>query len=386
MGRLYSPSADQLLNKSFRIKSNTSSNEKCPDQDNPDLNLSFNESLNMLNDLREHLLTIDSTKKTPPVTEVLEGGYLHLDHESKVNSKSNPSNECYNDKAKLDKGIQVNIDNLIDSSVYYKKCLYLEKRISVLIRDISLLHEKIRSDKKAFEESLDLIRSESEKYQQNNVDLAAKLQTLEEILRFKQNLKHNPINTMKSHTKNSTCKVGLVADSHGKGLSQLLTSKSSHKVFSFIKPGARSSEVLNTDVSDCNVRIILAGANDVYCNESKIFLRKLKEVLAVSPWLKTIICTIPLRYDLPSWSIVNKEIRRVNSEITTLIKHFKNVFTIDLEGIGRRFHTQHGQHLNFLGKTYLNDRIMDILSTCVLNSKDKTKNLVALPWKIQRTQ
>lgn len=77
------------------------------------------------------------------------------------------------------------------------------------------------------------------------------------------------------------------------------------------------------------------------------------------------MCSVPLRYDLPSWSYVNAEVRKANEEIQTVCKYFKTVHYLDLGKIGRRFHTNHGLHLSRLGKMDVTDRILEIVNETV---------------------
>jgi hypothetical protein len=150
----------------------------------------------------------------------------------------------------------------------------------------------------------------------------------------------------------------VIADSHGRGLSELLSLKACYPTTGLVKPGARSSEIFNTKLFDSKIYIILAGANDVYHNETTKFLSGLKNFLASHTKVKTILCTMPYRYDLPSWSHINKEIKDANSKILELCHPFGNVKVVDIGGLGRRFHTYHGLHLNVFGKSHLCERIL----------------------------
>ena len=186
---------------------------------------------------------------------------------------------------------------------------------------------------------------------------------------------------VKTRKPTNVTDVYVLADSHGRGLSQHIITNSSLKVSSTIKPGAKSNFILNTNLSENKLCVILAGANDVYCNESTSFLKTLHHLLASCPGAHTIICTIPRRHDLPSWSAVNVEIKRVNYKIRNLCKVFKNMMIIDLENLGRRFHSRHGMHLNSLGKRFISDDIIKIARSFKekMKKEEKGEETIALP-------
>lgn len=90
--------------------------------------------------------------------------------------------------------------------------------------------------------------------------------------------------------------------------------------------------------------------------------RRLQEMRGTN----VIVFSIPRRYDLASWSCVNKEVDRANEEISKACKYFNYV---DLSKLGHRFHTNHGLHLNMLGKRFVIDKIVELM--CKLNLTKK---------------
>ena len=183
--------------------------------------------------------------------------------------------------------------------------------------------------------------------------------------------------------RNKNKSIKNFADSHGKGLTSLLREKSSLTIFGLIKPGAKIHDILSSAVSEIDMTkapdfvVLLAGSNDVYCNEGKRNVNTIRHFLATHTYINTIVCTTPMRYDLPKWSAINVEIDRVNAEIMHFQKTFKNLFVLDIHNIGRRFHTPHGLHLNQLGKTLICDQILSI----VKDFPHKTQKIIALPWE-----
>ena len=167
----------------------------------------------------------------------------------------------------------------------------------------------------------------------------------------------------------------------------MIGAKISGRVLGLIKPNAKASVILINKTAQIHdnspvslLRIILAGANDIYCNESENYLRTLRSYLGTNFCSNIILCTIPQRYDLPFWSVVNKEIRYVNQKIKNLQKIFKNLYIVDISNLGKQFHTRQGIHLNSWGKSYLCNRVMEIYS--VLNTKVLECNTesIYLPW------
>lgn len=159
----------------------------------------------------------------------------------------------------------------------------------------------------------------------------------------------------------------IVSDSHGRGVGRLLEENFSTANTFRMKPGLCFEEVTNgvTDEKRCNL-VLVAGANDVYKNESINFLLRLYAML---PLLsvnnkRVIIATIPLRYDLPSWSCVNKEIRKVNKKIRFMCCQYKNIRIASLDDFSVEFFGKPGKpgiHLNQPGKFKLTRLINSFL-------------------------
>jgi hypothetical protein len=159
--------------------------------------------------------------------------------------------------------------------------------------------------------------------------------------------------------------IKLFADSHGRNIT-LQTGRDLNCSFqSIIKPGAKFESVTSDCIRECDnfnsndCVIIMAGSNDVACNESRNLLRSLKKKLAELRHTNVMLVNLPHCYDLPNWSIVNLEIDKVNVGLGKLAKFFPKLTIIDVSKLGRRFHTSHGRHLNILGKRILSDTIIN---------------------------
>lgn len=71
--------------------------------------------------------------------------------------------------------------------------------------------------------------------------------------------------------------------------------------------------------------MFLAETNDVARNERKDLIRALRMRIDSLRCSNVIVCSVPHRHDLPSWSCVNAEVGRTNEEFAIICKYFKNV-------------------------------------------------------------
>jgi hypothetical protein len=150
-----------------------------------------------------------------------------------------------------------------------------------------------------------------------------------------------------------------------------------------IKPGAKACNILTNVNNHGKVAILMLGSNDVYANEANNLIRVLKKYLYTNIHSDTILCTIPTRYDLPRWSIVNNEIRKTNTRLVKLSKVFKKVTILDISNLGTKFHTFHGQHFNRMGKMYIRDGIVELLVKIIEKGKLETGKPITLALTIQ---
>ena len=190
--------------------------------------------------------------------------------------------------------------------------------------------------------------------------------------------------------------VSVLADSHGKGLCPILKSLGVENILGIIKPNATLSAILDTDVSNTintqkteainQIKVIIAGANDIYHNNANTYLKYLKRYLIKHSNERIIVYTFPTRYDLPKWSIINKEISKVNGIIKGLKSKGKYFQVIDIENIGRRFHTTHGLHLNHLGKRYMCERLVAEINDMCKDLGNLAEQKIPLMWKKQENQ
>ncbi|XP_039291280.1 uncharacterized protein LOC111052169 [Nilaparvata lugens] len=181
-------------------------------------------------------------------------------------------------------------------------------------------------------------------------------------------------------------KIRCFSASQGRRVSNIIRSKSDYRVSHMMKPGAKFDKVTEecegicSDLDKKDLVVIIAGTNDVACNEADNFIRLYKRRLEGLQHTNVSIFSVPHRHDLPSWSCVNKEIRRTNERLEKLSKHFSNVHFTDLSSLGPRFHTSHGLHLNYRGKKYISEIILDIAAS--IGTRPKSTNPTVFPVSV----
>lgn len=161
-------------------------------------------------------------------------------------------------------------------------------------------------------------------------------------------------NKTNSKIKCTPVNVHIFGDSQGRGVSTELAGISNHRVSSMIYPGAKFEDVTssstNTKLNSDDFVVFFGGTNDVSRNEGKMLLTSLNRRLREHQGSNIVVLSVPHRYDLPPWSCVNTLIRDINNSMRKRCSLFDNCKFIDISSLGRRFHTNHGLHLNHLGK------------------------------------
>lgn len=90
-----------------------------------------------------------------------------------------------------------------------------------------------------------------------------------------------------------------------------------------------------------------------------------------------VIVDLPLRHDLESWSCVNEEIRRTNSQLKELSCEYPNVDFVEASSAERHLHTRHGMHFNSRGKRWLALKISKVVNKENVNPEtDKEYSMI----------
>jgi hypothetical protein len=126
-----------------------------------------------------------------------------------------------------------------------------------------------------------------------------------------------------------------------------------------------------------DVIVLQGGSNDVYCNNAKVAILQIRKFCEVANNTNIIIVDIPHRYDLGKNSIVNKEIQAYNRKLKNVSKHFNRV-TILESSLDREAFTQHGRHLNRLGKRLTAKQIAVKIYGLI---EEKGIKVISLEWK-----
>jgi hypothetical protein len=172
------------------------------------------------------------------------------------------------------------------------------------------------------------------------------------------NILENEMNDVNNH------KIMVVGDSHLRAsairIGEYLGKKI--KVCGMIKPDASIVDMVIKSgmnymcLTKKDVIVFLGGSNDVYRNNSVTALTQIVKFCGVVNNTNIIVLDIPHRYDLDNNSIVNKEIQTFNRKVRKITKHFNDVSILEVS-FNREAFTQHGLHLNRLGKCLIAKQI-----------------------------
>jgi hypothetical protein len=123
--------------------------------------------------------------------------------------------------------------------------------------------------------------------------------------------------TWVANTKKSKSRVTVLNDSHSKGCTMKINTylRDKFRTVGWIKPGALTKEILDRPTVDLvnlkksDVIVLIAGANDVYKNNSNEALMKIIKFIQNNSNTNLVILGIPLRHNLVENSCVNKAIQ-----------------------------------------------------------------------------
>lgn len=175
------------------------------------------------------------------------------------------------------------------------------------------------------------------------------------------------LNKKRKETERPIKKVLVVADSHGRGIQNMLQTYLEDKsvnVTSFIKPGAGLLEIVKgihdktANFTQEDVVVLLGGTNDIGGSVpvQYVITQALECFIPLSKKLKIIVNCIPPRLDKPE---LNRDIIQANKFIHQFINKVtnKNSKNISINFLENKLQSQHynrsGLHLNHLGKQSL---------------------------------
>lgn len=166
-----------------------------------------------------------------------------------------------------------------------------------------------------------------------------------------------------STTKN---KILILADSHGRGLGNLLRSEMQEKyeVTSIFHPNARLHQVtsdlrkLTISYSNKDFVIVMGGTNDIENSTTTSYGMTVQEVINSTKNTNLILVTIPPRYDKYFPENLNW---KLNSTIAKCSHDSSHTLIINFSEFDRNDFTRHGLHLNYNGKLKLIHKLKEAI-------------------------
>ena len=192
--------------------------------------------------------------------------------------------------------------------------------------------------------------------------------------------------TMQVSPSCSRNKVLIIGDSHVRGLSEKIRN---HLNIPFIvsgitKPNADTKSITSTshfaaeNLTEKDLLIFYGGTRDISRNETSIRLKALKAFAHRTIHTNVLLLEAPHRHDLPPFPCVNTEFIRFNKRLHSLATTFNHVKVISIP-LDRRFHTNHGLHLNKQGKEWVPSNFVKEIPN--LHLPDYSTPPIRLPWR-----
>ncbi|KAG8245585.1 SUMO1 sentrin specific peptidase 8 [Homalodisca vitripennis] len=164
-------------------------------------------------------------------------------------------------------------------------------------------------------------------------------------------------------TKKSKSNLIILADSHGRDLGRLIEQKTTLNVCSFVKPGAKFSQVtkevkdLTAELEPSDYLLVLAGTNNIQTTGIDTLMNDITKLVNDFQHINLILSTIPMRHDLPQLDL---KISIINSKIERLAENFPNLQLLPLHLLPRHVFTAHGLHFNMKGKARIADMVFKL--------------------------
>jgi hypothetical protein len=187
----------------------------------------------------------------------------------------------------------------------------------------------------------------------------------------------------KKHKKEH--KVVLLGDGHGKGLATRLSDilKTNFEVIGYAKPNSKVKTLINpvpayvSKLTNKDVIIFVGVSNDIDGNCIERSLSDIQQFVTKNGHTNIIMGEIPKRYDTIEFSTVNQKIRTYNRILKKYSKsntHLNIMETMQ----ERKYYTNHGFHLNALGKDELCLKLRVIIDRIFMSN---TVLPISLKWE-----
>ncbi|PNF15767.1 hypothetical protein B7P43_G17145 [Cryptotermes secundus] len=189
----------------------------------------------------------------------------------------------------------------------------------------------------------------------------------------------------KNQQSNNTCNmvkskkhsVLILGDSHAKRSADLIMNELSKEfgVIGIVKPGARSSDILNTNIdkrmTKNDIVVVWAGTNDIGKDRAKEGINNVINFIERTSHTNILIMEAPHRHDLADWSCVNREVIRFNRLLAKRMKSYQHAAICSMD-LGRQHFTKHGLHMNKEGKVKMCQQIAKLVKLKVGERVNRT--------------
>jgi len=203
-----------------------------------------------------------------------------------------------------------------------------------------------------------------------------------------QKLKQETTKTSVSSTGRRN-KIFIIGDSHVRGISERIHNYLTvpFTVTGITKPNANTESITSPshfvakNLTKKDLLIFYGGTKYVSRNEAIKGLRSLKVFAHRTINTNVILLEGPHRHDLPPSSCVNNEVTLFNNRLHSLVTTFNHVKVLSMP-TERRFHTNHGLHLNKQGKDWIARNLVKEIGN--LHLQDKSTPPIMLPLRYKR--
>ena len=158
--------------------------------------------------------------------------------------------------------------------------------------------------------------------------------------------------------------------------------KDKYDVQGLVIPGAGAGITANTANSDImnltkiGAVIFCGGANNIAKNNSKMALRHIRNFIKSNNHTNIILVSVPHRGDLMQSSCVNNKIRSFNRKLMKSVTAYQHASILEMVS-DRKLFTNHGLHLNGLGKEMLFKQRVSLTYAILDQKKDPP---ITLRW------
>jgi hypothetical protein len=151
-----------------------------------------------------------------------------------------------------------------------------------------------------------------------------------------------------------------------------------------VKPSATLNYITSSETSELrklsksDVVVLCGGTLDIARNDSMQGLASISRFVENLDHTNVVVVDAPHRFDLDTFSCVNKEVITFNRKLQKILKHYNHASQIHLP-MEREHFTKHGLHMNGAGKDHLSGLLT--LKILELFFTQPTVTPIRIPWK-----